>query len=249
MDGGNIIATEDVHAASFQANGFQPIAGASYLNEVDHHLIYRDDKDRHIYIMQPNGQKKIAMFNGNAGEVYCVGGQTYLIDFGHQSRVEVLDSGSDEPRVITKESVKSFAVCNDSIVYLTTGNELKYHALKSDTGVHLADKIQAFFLNGDIVAQSGKNIIQFTTSGLLPEKVYTSSASDFRLLGATKDAVYFQEDGLLISLEQGERIEWSKNKHTLYKSLLIVDENSIYVVVQDNQNGVPKNILVNLKRG
>lgn len=249
MDGGNIISTEDVHAASFQANGFQQIAGASYLNEIDHHLIYRDDKDRHIYIMQPNGQKKVAMFNGNAGEVYCVGGHTYFIDFGNQSRVEVLDSGSDEPRAITKESVKSFAVCNDSIVYLTTGNVLKHQALKNDTGVQLANNIQSFFLNGDIVAQSGKNIIKFTTSGELPEKVYTSSASDFRLLGATKDAVYFQEDGLLVSLAQGERTEWSKNKHTLYKSLLVVDENNIYVVVQDSQNGVPKNVLVNLKRG
>ena len=249
MDGGNIVATEDVHAASFQTNGFQVLTGTSYLNEVDHHLIYRDDKDRHVYTMQLNGQKKDVMFNGNAGEVYCTGGRTYFIDFDNQSRVEVLDPGSDEPRTITKESVKSFAVCNDSIVYLTTGNELKHHTLSSDTGVHLASNIQSFFLNGDIVAQSGKNIIQFTTSGELPEKVYTSSASDFRLLGATKDAVYFQEDGLLISLKQGERTEWSKNKHTLYKSLLVIDENSIYVVVQDRQNGIPKNILVNLKRG
>ena len=249
MDGGNILMSDDIHAASLPANGVQTIPEASYLNEVDQHLIYRNNKDRHIYSMQANGQNKAILFDGNAGEVFCVGSQTYFIDFGNQSQIEVLDEASGEPRTVVKEPVKSFAVCNDSIVYLTTGGELKSQKLDSDRGSILLNGVKDFYINGNIVAQTGGNIVQFTTSGILPKKIYTSGASDFKLLGATRGTVYFQENGILVSLQQGERTEWSKDEHKLYRSLLPVDENSLYVVVQDVQNGLPSNILVNLKKG
>ncbi len=237
LSGGKILIKENVKYSGAQTAvaDFRNIANASYLNLCDNKIVYRDDKDRKIYSYDPATTKKEIIYEGNAGEVYCVGKTVYFIGYPEDKVCSLnLESPKESVQSITDNGVKSFAVCGDAILYLTNNGNLKY--LKDKVEYNLASNIESFFINGDIIAKSGNTIIKFTTTGELPEKIYQTSSADLRLVGADSDYVYIQEDGKLYVLTANDRKAVTDSKHKYYRS--IVHGNGVwYFTALDDQKG------------
>ena len=237
LAGGKILIKDNVKFSGAQnvVAGFQNIANASYLNICGNKIVYRDDKDRKIYAYDPSTTKKEVIYEGNAGEVYCVGTIVYFIGYPDDKICSLnLESPKDSMQYITDIGVKSFAVCGDAILYLTNDGKLKY--VKDKVAYTLARSIESFYLNGDIVAKSGKNIIKFTTTGELPEQIYLASSADLRLVGADSDYVYVQEEGILYVLTENDRKAVTDSKHKYYRSIMH-DNDAWYFTALDDQKG------------
>ncbi len=243
LSGGKILIKDKVKISGAQnaVADFQNIANSSYLNLCGNKIVYRDDKDRKIYAYEPAAKKKEVIYEGNAGEVYCVGTTVYFIGYPDDKVCSLnLESPKDSLQYVTDVGIKSFTVCGDVILYLKNDGKLKY--LKDKVEYTLASNIESFYLNGDIIAKSGKNIIKFTTTGELPEQIYQASFADLRLIGADSDYVYIQEDGILYALRANDPKAVTDSKHKYYRS--IVRENgSWYFTVLDDQKGKISEVL------
>ena len=243
LSGGKILIKENVKYSGVQnaVAGFKNIANASYLNLCGNRIVYRDDKDRKVYAYEPATTKKEVLYDGNAGEVYCVGTTVYFIDYPDDKVCSLnLESPKDSLQYITDAGVKSFAVCGDTILYLNNKGKLKY--LKDKVEYTLANNIESFYLNGDIIAKSGKNIIKFTTTGELPELIYQASFADLRLIGADSDYVYIQEDGILYALTVNDTKAITDSKHKYYRSI-VHDNGGWYFTVLDDHKGKISEVL------
>lgn len=253
LTGGKILLRDNMKVSGLgvQYEYFHVIANASYLNQIGDAVIFRNDKDRHIYSQQ-NG-KNTLLFNGSAGEVFCVGDDVYFVNMDKKRNICLINrqQSDSSPQVIVQESVYNFAVCNDEIVFLTTDYKLKHQALKAQHAELLANNIEEFILNGNIIAKSSNEILQFTTDGELPKKLYASDAEDLHIIGVDGNTIYIQEDNTIKTISAGETQtnsqEFYAEKHKLYQSMIVHDKN-LYVTVMDMQNNNVAESILTLQR-
>ena len=156
LTGGKILIRDGMHvtgAAADPDSGFLVLPGASYLNKVGNIIVYRDDKDRHIYTINPSTKLKTVLYAGNSGEVLCTKDSVYFIDYDSGSNVlkMPLDGSSDKSAVVDTE-VSSFAVCGDTVLYIDSLHNLNSQELGSKSRKTLMTQVERFYLNGDIIA-------------------------------------------------------------------------------------------------
>lgn len=95
LAGGRVLLRDNLRVTGASAvpaeSGFRQIPDASYLNLVGNAIVYRSDKDRHIYAADRDSLQSRLLYEGNAGEVFCVGTRVYFIDYDAGGIVSYLD--------------------------------------------------------------------------------------------------------------------------------------------------------------
>ena len=165
LTGGKILIRDGMHvtgAAADPDSGFLVLPGASYLNKVGNIIVYRDDKDRHIYTISPSTKLKTVLYAGNSGEVLCTKDSVYFIDYDSGSNVMKMPlDGSSDKSVVVDTEVSSFAVCGDTVLYIDSLHNLNSQELGSKSRKTLMTQVERFYLNGDIIAESQNKVVSF----------------------------------------------------------------------------------------
>ena len=260
MTGGKILVDDKGIVSTLPVEGARTITGASYLNRTKDGVEFRDDKTRMIGqwkdgdadFKRPSGRLygsdeygQICEANGQRYDI-CLRYMEGNLDRGGERHI-VLNGSSKN--VVVDEPVWTFAVVGDGILYLTTNGELKamkFEGLQRMFPKTLAKNIQAFFLNGDIIAQSGRDILRFTTRGTDERVLFTAADDNSYLVGLSGETIFMQENGILVSYQNGERKEWTKLPHALYESIQMMPDGSIYVVVHDYVDGADQQTMERL---
>lgn len=252
LDGGKILMWGNAKAIGFTSSqqGFLQLGAVSYINHLENSYVYRDDQSYHIFKFNPDNNDRKEIFNGRAGEVFCVGSMVYFVNLDAGRNIYVIDLNSSEDAApLVKEHIQSFAVCNDAIVGLSTDNKLYSWDLNGKGRSTLSRKIEKFFLNGNIIAKTGNKLISFTTNGELPKDVYISEAEDFSLVGVRENTIYIQENGKLLAYNNGEVQEVIGDQHNMYRCLSYDRESdTVYVDAVDNFNGKITETLLALRK-
>lgn len=194
LAGGKILLRDNLRvtgASSVPAeSGFRQIPDASYLNLVGNTIVYRSDKDRHVYAADRDSLQSRLLYDGNAGEVFCVGTRVYFIDYDAGGIVSYLDlTAPSDKKAVTAEGVSSFAVCGDEVLYLNAAHTLRHAALSAENGakIHpkdLMQRVERFYLcDAGIVAESRDTVASFTMQGDRVQRRYRSADGDMQVAG------------------------------------------------------------------
>ena len=253
LDGGKILMWDTGKALGFTSvqQGFLQLGTVSYINRLENSYVYRDDQSYHILKFNPENNDRKEIFTGRAGEVFCVGSMVYFVNLDAARNIYVINlNASEDAAPLVKEHILSFAVCNDAIVGLSTDNKLYSWDVNGKGKSTLSSKIEKFFLNGNVIAQTRNKLISFTTNGELPKDLYISEAEDFSLAGVLEENIYIQENGKLLAYKNGEVQEVVGDMHNMYRCLSYDRESgNVYVEAVDNSNGKITETLIVLRKG
>lgn len=211
LAGGKILLHDNLRVTGASAvlaeSGFRQIPAASYLNLVGNAIVYRSDKDRHIYAADRDSLQSRLLYDGNAGEVFCVGTRVYFIDYDAGGIVSYLDlAATSDKKAVTAEGVSSFAVCGDEVLYLNAAHTLRHAALPAESGtkIHprdLMQRVERFYLcEAGIVAESRDTVVSFTMQGDRVQRRYRSADDDMQVAG------FLPRQQLLLIRENGSYV-------------------------------------------
>ena len=223
LTGGKILIRDGMHvtgAAADPDSGFLVLPGASYLNKVGNIIVYRDDKDRHIYTISPSTKLKTVLYAGNSGEVLCTKDSVYFIKMP-------LDGSSDKSVVVDTE-VSSFAVCGDTVLYIDSLHNLNSQELGSKSRKTLMTQVERFYLNGDIIAESQNTVVSFRPNGNTAHKLYESLDKEMRLAGMVGDTLFIEAGGSFLAVHAGKSETLDAPQGTMYSSIAKDDAGNYY---------------------
>lgn len=232
LTGGKILIRDGMHvtgAAADPDSGFLVLPGASYLNKVGNIIVYRDDKDRHIYTINPSTKLKTVLYAGNSGEVLCTKDSVYFIDYDSGSNVlkMPLDGSSDKSAVVDTE-VSSFAVCGDTVLYIDSLHNLNSQELGSKSRKTLMTQVERFYLNGDIIAESQNKVVSFRPNGNTAHKLYESLDKEMRLASMVGDTLFIEAGGSFLAVHAGKSETLDAPQGTMYSSIAKDDAGNYY---------------------
>lgn len=213
--------------------------GADYINFYDGTVFYRNVTDRKLYTMNiETGDCKI-LLDGNIGEVFISEGSIYYIDFQRNNSVFMASADFRDSQEVIDEPIASFVVCGQKLIYLTTNKSMRVYDLISGTTDSLVDNIERFFIGKHIYAESGNSLFSFTPEGQKGELVYKSEDDSIRLVGVLDSLIFYQENGLLECLEDGQSHTVVNDNHSAYTSpVYTVPRGNEYIAVAiDSING------------
>ena len=211
----------------------------SYINVVGKKAYYRKDKSRNIvkYDFKKNKASRVA--KGNYGEVLVCEGRIYAIDLADNNHIISMTKKGKDKRVECDLCVNTFAVCGEEIILLDNEQRLGiYQPTSKDEEQFriLARGVERFYLNGDVVAESGNKVFRINMSSGRTNEIFTSGNEGMRLVGAYDDALFIQEKGKLKTALGKDKKTVVKKKHKLYQSLVMADDEVCYVLVTDDSN-------------
>ncbi|WP_298463922.1 DUF5050 domain-containing protein [uncultured Mitsuokella sp.] len=236
-------------------SGFRQLPAASYLNLVGNTIVYRSDKDRHIYAADRDSLESRVLYDGNAGEVFCTGSRVYFIDYDAGGIVSCLElfTPSDK-KVVTQESVRAFAVCGDEILYLSAAHTLCRAPLPQGEGVkihphQLMHRVERFYLYDEgIVAESRDAVSSFTMQGDCVRLRYRSQDKDLQVLGCLAGRLVLRENGsykfVRLDTMQTEPMAFESADSQLLTSLMQDETGALLGVVYDEQDAAAADRLV-----
>lgn len=242
LTGGRILAKDGVLASGLSEKdkelGFNYIGNVSYINKYDQSLVFRDNKDRHIYLLNLKDNSKKLIYEGNCGQILCVNSKIYFIDFRESGKVACIDLKDEKLKksIAIDSKVRSFVVCGDTVAYLNSEHELYFGNMNTKNHTKLASMVERFYINGDIIAESGDRIIAFTPSGKNARNLYKSPNEDMRLAGVVEDRFIVLEKKALSEIVNGKKNALSDFNAKYINSITKV-ENSIYAGVYFAQDG------------
>lgn len=200
----------------------------SYINVVHDSLFYRDDSTRQAHIFHLSAETDETLLSGNIGQLFVTGERLYYIDHNVNSQLFSVPLNGGESSMVTERPVLSFAVCGRTVIYLDTQQHLYQKDLGSDTESRLLSHIERFYLNGNIIAESGDTIFQISPDGQKSSLIYKSTTPDLQLVGANQDGIYYQENGALYVLRNSGAILLFVGPYDLYQSVCVDDNGRIY---------------------
>ena len=223
LTGGKILIRDGMHvtgAAADPDSGFLVLPGASYLNKVGNIIVYRDDKDRHIYTISPSTKLKTVLYAGNSGEVLCTKDSVYFIDYDSGSNVMKMPlDGSSDKSVVVDTEVSSFTVCGDTVLYIDSLHNLNSQELGSKSRKTL---------NGDIIAESQNKVVSFRPNGNTAHKLYESLDKEMRLAGMVGDTLFIEAGGSFLAVHAGKSETLDAPQGTMYSSIAKDDAGNYY---------------------
>ncbi|MDY3740865.1 MAG: hypothetical protein SO022_10440 [Selenomonadaceae bacterium] len=202
LSGGKLLVLNDKIISGIDVKNnieYVCIDGASYLNKYDHNIVYRNDYDRKIYSYNLEDNKKEIVYEGNCGEVFCDSLGIYFIDYGNNAHVVYMNKEkviSD----ITDEAVSSFVICGKYILYLNTNHNLLVKNIYTNDTKIIADNVERFFMNGNIIIERKNKIISINPTGNKSREVYNSDDVDMRVIGLVGKDIYIKEKNKVVKL-------------------------------------------------
>ncbi len=198
----------------------------SFINVIDDIVFYREDETRNLISYKINSDRLQVLVKGNVGEVFASEDRVYYIDLKNGTLVSINLIGRDR-QTIYDYPVNSYAVCGKNIFVLDNNKRFGIYRISSDGTGHfstIASNVERFFINGNVVAESGNTVFTFRPTGGKAESVYESYGSSMRLVGMSDSIVFFQEDGILYALIEGTKIPVLDQTYALYQSILRLDD-------------------------
>lgn len=256
LTGGKVLIRDGIYVSGVpvdDASGtFQVLPNASYLNKMGNQLIYRDDKDRHIYAYNLDTKQKNIIYTGNCGEVFCTKDSIYFVDYDdHANIMKIEPSNPADKKTVVTQSVQSFAVCGDTVLFLDEGSSLKKQVIGEKSVSTLMKHVERFYLNGHILAETKNEIVAFKPDGKDSRKVFTSKDPEAALVGISGDKLFLQDNGELISWGKGAKNSLGAAKNCLYASIVEdPDHHAHYgIACQKDDSGHTSLKLVKLEEG
>lgn len=200
----------------------------SYINIARDSLFYRDDSTRQTHIFHLSSGTDETFLTENTGQLFVTGERLYYIDHSVNSQLFSVSLNGGESSMVTERPVSTFAVCGRTVLYLDTQGRLYRKDLSSGSESRLLSHIERFYLNGNIIAESGDKIFQLSPDGRKSSLLYESSTPDLQLVGANQDGIYYQENGALYVLREGGAILLFVGPYDLYQSICADDDGRIY---------------------
>ncbi len=224
----SVLPAEGGYAVRLEGELAATIPGSiSYINAAGMLLYYRDDVTRDICVCDMRSGQIGVLVQGNAGEVFLCDERLYFIDYDAGScLVSTSLTGSDK-RIAVDEPVSSFAVCGESVLYLGTDRTLSLKSGPEEAAVRLISPVERFFLDGDIVVQSGGSVFRFTAARGAAALLHRSAAEDMQLAGACADGIFYQEGGSLFFADGGGETAVFAQGAGLYRSVSVDEEGTV----------------------
>lgn len=210
----------------------------SYINIKNNIIYYRRDDSRSIESYDMENDKRNTLVSDAVGEVYVYEDRLYFVRLDDGNLISSNTYGTDQ-KVAYAHPIRSFVICADKIILLDNNMRLIVTAAngQEEDRVQLASNVEQFFLNGNIVIQSGKRIMSFDVNGRDAQIIYESSAQNMHLCGLMGDAILIQEDGKLYSYINSEKTALVDKVHSFYESISPSDDGKAYAVAVNNAEG------------
>lgn len=250
LSGGKLLFKDDVsvipkakdNVCTVQVDGktVGSIKGSiSYINSYNNSVLFRNDKTRDIQSFDILSGKYSTIVSGNVGETLVYDGNIYFVDFEQQSHLFLYRSEEKISEEIVPEPVLSFAVFGDSIIYLSTNNNLYKYDFSTKSATSIVNNIERFFLDGDIIAESKNTVFRFETLSGKPSKIYASDSETFSLVGCSNGVIFFEEDGKLYTMSDNEPAEEIVSDIFSKYSTVVSDvEGNLYALAYNDSIGV-----------
>lgn len=222
----------------------------SYINIIGNQLIYRDDKSRSINVCTMDGGVLARLDDSKYGEVFCTNNRIYAVDLDSRYLVSMEFDGTDK-RIEYVGTVISFVVCGNAALILNSSLQLGIHKLNSTQNEQfdvIMPSVERFFLSKNVIIETGNMIYSLDISQDTNEKsnnenntevgkslIYKSENNTLRLIGASDEVVYVQENGKLYMVINGRTEEIIGTQHRLFESLLKSDDGTCYMIAYNNQ--------------
>lgn len=237
LTGGKVLIRDGVYVSGVPADDtagqFQIIPNASYLNKLGSQIIYRDDKDRHIYAYDIDTKQKSIIYNGNSGEVFCTKDSIYFVDYDEGADVMkiTLQNPTDKTAVV-KSPVKSFVVCGDTVIFLDKGSVLKKQTIGGKSADVLMKHVERFYLNGHILAETKNTVVEFKPDGRDSKKLLQDADPEASLVGISGQKLFLQSNGELVSWSKGTKTSLQSAANGLYGSIVEDKDNQTYYGIE-----------------
>ena len=232
LTGGEIYVRDGMHITGAQADpadGFLVLPGATYINKVGDNIIYRDDKDHHIYTFNPSTKAKAVLYEGNSGEVMCTQDSVYFIDYDSNSSVMKLPlTGGSDKATVVDEAVSSFAVCGDTILYIDALHRLDSREISGKAHKMLMTQVERFYLDGNVIAESKDKVVSFRPNGDTAHELYASSDKEMRMSGLAGGNLFIEENGSFLAVRDGKATALDVPQGLMYSSITEDDAGTYY---------------------
>lgn len=216
-----VIPTADGNSVTVngQVSGTIP-SSISYINICDGAIYYRENATRKICSYAPQSDTITTVIDTNAGELLVADGRLYYVDHSDNGKVISTDTNGQDKQIAIDQPVTSFVVCGSDIIYLGADQTL-YRKDGTDSATMLMSNVERFFLNGNLVVESGDTVFQFTPERSHAILLHQSSAADMQLVGACADGVFIQEGGELLFSDGSNTATVAADAPLLYQSVLL----------------------------
>lgn len=214
LTGGNYIEKDGILLSGVPVHkdneNWQVLDGATYINKYGECLYYRNVKDRCIYKYDLNNKSSKKIVEGNIGQLQIANDALFFIDYAKNNKIFFINMKQEEIAVKpVNMQAKKFVVCGDAIIALSVNNELTYGKDGNNSATKLTGHVERFYINGDIIVESGNSIVAFDTMGNNARAIYKSKSKNMRLVGINNNIMYVLEDGILSMLENDKKTNLS----------------------------------------
>ena len=169
----------------------------SYVNYWNGLLYYRDDTDHSIYTYDMKNEKSSKLLECNAGEVLIADGKLYYVDLKNNNRLICTDLKGKEAQTVCDKPVMSFAVCGDTLLFEDTSLTLYLKEKDSSVTTKLCSGVNQYFLNENIIVESGDSIFSIAPDSGKAKKLNNSINGESHLAGAKQGSTYIYTSGNL----------------------------------------------------
>lgn len=171
---------------------------ASYINVINDAVYYRKDDDFTVWKYSIKDKTSSKVIGGRIGQTLVSSNGIYYIDLRDSNHLYLKPFDSESINLVN-ESVKSFALLGDTLMYLSGNNVLKKKDMESKSITEIQNNVSGFIFSNSIIIENNGSLIEFTTTKPHSDKLYSGDA---RLLNADAVSIMFVEDGNLFSLDR-----------------------------------------------
>lgn len=198
-DDGNSLTVQN-DSTSFELAG--PVSG---LNLIDNNLWYVDFTGAlHKCDTTSGQQNEIVYTGGPISEPIITSDYLFYITKDGTDRLVRRPVDGGDPLVLVSDPVKDYVIMGNAAIYLTSDKVLnKLSLVTSDspakTGSKIADNIDDFQYNGDLIALNKSSLISFEANGS-DYKELVADKDVNRILGASYQHIYYSADDKVYDL-------------------------------------------------
>lgn len=195
-----------------QGNSTKKLAiSISYVNYWDGTLYYRNDTDHSIYTYDIKKGQSSKLLECNTGEVLIADGKLYYVDLKNNNQLICTDLNGKNGQVICDKSVLSFVVCGDALLFEDTSLTLYLKGNDSSVITKLCSSVERYFLNGEIIIESGNNIFSIAPDSGKAVKLNNFTDDECHLVGAKQGSAYIDSAGVLYEVDEAEHTRITDN--------------------------------------
>ena len=197
----------------------------SSINLLEDSIYYKDNRTKQIMVFNLTTAKSSVFLAESVGSFLISSNKLYYTDLSKNSSLFSVGIGNvDVPILLVNGPIDQFVVLGESILFRGYDNVLYLLSTESNSMETVGKGIERFFLDGDLILESGNAIYKAKPNGTKPEKIYESNVESFNVVGAYSGMILYQEDGLLYQIKRTGEIEAiNTSAYSNYCSITIND--------------------------